>query len=51
MTLQKNTKIELKEKLAKAVEGMSKDKALEFLDKYKDSVKHRDTLLKRLWRR
>lgn len=44
MTLLKNTKNGLKERLAKVVEGLSKQDALEFLDRYKDSIKQRNAI-------
>ena len=44
MNLPKNTKLDLKQKLAKAVEGLSKEDALAFLDSYKDTIKQRNTV-------
>jgi len=32
---------DLKERLLKAVEGLSKNEALDFLDRYKDSIKYK----------
>lgn len=45
--MQKNTKSELKRRLLKAVDGLSKEEALEFLDKYKDNMKRKNAFKSR----
>lgn len=37
----------IKDKLYEITKNMPKDKALDFLDRYKDSIKHKDILDKR----